>query len=634
MSFNYWVVVYPIATVFCILMFFIYYLRSVRPRAGTTEWITCREHDNISLSGCCHRLDSRDTLPIIIITVIYAFVAFFLLGSRDAPESFHKFESSEESVTIGLLRPVNISNIMYYTGLIHGHYKLELSRDGQVWEEQTPAKDEKYAMEQSYADLFKWQYANISSEIDVKFLRITASKSGMELGELAIYDELGTLLNVSEISADDCQKLFDEREIIPDSPSWYNSMYFDEIYHGRAAYEFLQNDWPYEATHPPLGKVIIAAGVAIFGMNPFGWRFMGTLFGVLMLPLLYILLKRMFGRRAVAVCGTLIFAFDFMHYTQTRISTIDTYSVFFTILMYLFMYRFISVDYDAPLKKSLRPLFLSGLFFGFGIASKWTAAWAGAGLAVIYLIHHIIAGRYYVKSGRSRLFIKRLIITLLMSLLFFVVIPAVIYCMSYIPYGLAEGMSIRGGMLFDGDYYKMIWDNQVSMLSYHGKLTATHPYQSSWYQWIFNIRPILYFLDTSMGEGLKSAIVAFGNPLVWWGGLGAFCVMVWRTVRRRDGRALIIVIGYLFALIPWIIISRCAFAYHYFTCSLFLCIALAHTFNTLLERRIGRPRLAVYGYTAGVLLLFAAFYPVLSGIAVPQWYTTNFLRWLYLSWPI
>ena len=634
MSFNYRVVVYPIAAVFFILMFFIYYIKSSGPRRGTSEWITYREHDAISLTGCRHRLDARDAVSVIVITVLYAFIAFFLLGSKNAPESFYRFESTEDSATIELTEPVRIGDIMYYTGLVHGAYTLELSSDGKVWEAQEPAEDEKYAMEQSYADLFKWQYANISSDMSVSFLRITASKPGMELGELAIYDESGNLLDKSLISADSCLKLFDEKEVIPEAPSWYNSMYFDEIYHGRAAYEFLQREWPYETTHPPLGKIIIAAGVALFGMNPFGWRFMGTLFGVLMLPALYILLKQMFGRREVSVCGTLIFAFDFMHYTQTRISTIDTYSVFFTLLMYLYMYRFISEDYDAPLRKSLMPLFLSGLFFGIGVACKWTALWSGAGLLIIYLIHHINVGRRYVKSGRGGIFVKRLAVTIAVSLAFFVVIPAAVYCMSYIPYGLARGMTIQGGMLWNTDYYKLIWENQVLMLSYHGKLTATHPYQSSWYQWIFNIRPILYFSDTSMGEGMKSAIVAFGNPLVWWGGLAAFFMMVRRTLIRKDGRALIIIIGYLTALLPWVIISRCAFSYHYFTCSLFLCIALSHVFNTILERGRGRSRLAVYGYTAGVLLLFAAFYPVLSGVAVPEWYTGNFLRWLYLSWPI
>ncbi len=42
---------------------------------------------------------------------------------------------------------------------------------------------------------------------------------------------------------------------------------------------------PYEWTHPPLGKLIQAAGIAIFGFDPFGWRIMGVIFATLMIVL-------------------------------------------------------------------------------------------------------------------------------------------------------------------------------------------------------------------------------------------------------------------------------------------------------------------------------------------------------------
>ena len=51
----------------------------------------------------------------------------------------------------------------------------------------------------------------------------------------------------------------------------------------------------YEWTHPPLGKVMMMIGIQLFGMTPFGWRFMGALMGVLMLPLLYLIVKQLRG---------------------------------------------------------------------------------------------------------------------------------------------------------------------------------------------------------------------------------------------------------------------------------------------------------------------------------------------------
>ena len=57
----------------------------------------------------------------------------------------------------------------------------------------------------------------------------------------------------------------------------------------------------YENTHPPLGKIFIACGVLMFGMNPFGWRFMGTLFGVFMVPIIYLFAKRFFNKEWISI---------------------------------------------------------------------------------------------------------------------------------------------------------------------------------------------------------------------------------------------------------------------------------------------------------------------------------------------
>ena len=631
---KYLTLVFPAAAIIAVLLFYSYYIKASRPKKGTAEWITFRDNDRLSLSGRRFKLDKGDVLPMILVTAIGAAVSFFMLGSLEAPQSFYRFENAGDSVTVSLSEETPLGEIMYYTGLTHGKYMLELSPDGETWEEQIPAEgtDEKDgAMAQPHSHLFKWRIANLTTESPVRFIRITALTGGMELGELSLRTADGEQITTALCEA--APELLDEQGIIPESPSWYNGMIFDEIYHGRTAFEHLRGEKPYETTHPPLGKLIIAIGVSLFGMVPFGWRFMGTLFGVLMLPLFYIMLKWMFGKRAAATCGTLVFAFDFMRYTQTRLATIDTYSVFFTVLMFMFMYRFITWDYDAPLKKSMPSLFLSGLFFGLGAASKWTAMYAGAGLAVVYLLHHILVWRHYSMARRGKVFAKRLLATVALSVVFFVVIPAVIYCLSYFANGVGAGLDPKK-MLFGADYYKMIWNNQLSMFSYHSGLTATHPYQSTWYQWVLDIRPILYYRSYSAGNTMKSVIAAFGNPLVWWGGLVAMLAMIYRIFARRDGKAAFIVIGYLAALLPWVIITRCAFIYHYFTCAMFLCVAIAHVFDTMLQRDIGHAKAAVYVSVGCVILLFAAFFPVLSGLEVPSWYMAKFLRWLPETWPL
>ena len=168
-----------------------------------------------------------------------------------------------------------------------------------------------YALPQKYNDLFKWLEIEPENPQTVRYLRLTgkADKGLLALGALALYSAVGESrdplgrLNVSPaplsarngtdltgITVSGADALFDEQDTVPAQSTWYNSAYFDEIYHARTALEHLEGVYPYEVSHPPLGKLIIGLGIRVFGMTPFGWRFMGTLFGVCMLPILYVCL--------------------------------------------------------------------------------------------------------------------------------------------------------------------------------------------------------------------------------------------------------------------------------------------------------------------------------------------------------
>ena len=131
-----------------------------------------------------------------------------------------------------------------------------------------------------------------------------------------------------------------------------NSTYFDEIYFARTAFEHINRMEPYETTHPPLGKLIMAIGMLIFGVNPFGWRVMGTLFGAAMVPVMYLFGKKIFGKRIYGFISAFLIMFECMHFAQTRIATIDSYAGLFVILAYYFMYDyFINKSYEVGFKK-------------------------------------------------------------------------------------------------------------------------------------------------------------------------------------------------------------------------------------------------------------------------------------------
>ena len=585
--------IFPIAAVLLITLFFF-----GCPNLKTAE--LCAEGEN--------RMTKRDVMLVCAISLLYAVIAFCGLGDTEAPESFAKIDAEQWHI-IDLGKEKSISAIRYYPGLNTGNYSLEYSADGKSWHKLN-------SLEQDYTSLFKWKNAEISG-FDARYISIS-SDSRLYLGELAIYDENGDVIPLSESNCDDViAPLFDEQEIIPSQASYLNSTYFDEIYHARTAFEHIEGIYPYEISHPPLGKLIIAVGISLFGMTPFGWRFSGTLFGVLMLPVMYVLLKRMFKQTEVAACGTAVFAFDFMHFTQTRIATIDTYAVFFILLMYLFMYLYVS-------EGDKKHLALSGFFFGLGAASKWTCLYAGAGLGVIWLISWIIR----MANGEERVW-KKFFGNCIFCLMFFVALPCLIYYVSYFPYGQARGMHGLG-MFFNSDYASTVAESQKFMFKYHSGVHAEHPYSSRWYQWIVNDRPILYYLEY-FDDSTRSSFAAFLNPVLCWAGLGAMLVMAYLTLFRRDRKAGFIFIGYLAQLVPWMFITRTTFEYHYFPSSVFLVLALSYVF-VLIRKENLKWKPYVYGLTAMSTVLFAFFYPVISGIRVNSALASNLLKWLP-DWP-
>jgi uncharacterized membrane protein (UPF0136 family) len=640
----------PSFVIVAIFVFFAAYFRVLAPRRGTTEWIMrATDKPRFNFTFTKHPMTRRDILPLAIILIVFGFISFFKLGDLTAPQTFMRFDKSGDSTTVMLPANTDVSQLMYYTGINSGDYKLEYSTDGLDWTLVPSANPDKHptAMPQSYADLYKWLYAD-NAAFTARYIRVT-SQSGnkLELGELAV------LSNGQLVITQGADVLFDEQELVPDTPTYMNSMYFDEIYHGRAAQEIIRGTSIYETVHPPLGKTLISLGIQLFGMTPFGWRCVGTLFGVLMLAAIYVLFKNMFGKTEVAICGTLLLAFDFMRFTQSRIATIDTYPTFFIIMSYLFMYRYLAVPHGARLRQLAYPLFLSGLFFGLGAATKWTVIYHGVGLAIIFFLRFFADYRAFYSAGEPGIYAKRVIALIASAFAFFIVIPVVIYVLSYIPHGHAfsivengerhwYNLTVSGGMLWDKRFYMNIWQMNVNMYKYHAGLQATHPYQSTWYQWMLDIRPILYYSRNS--GATKAVITAFTNPVITWGGLGAVFALIAKFVMTRDGKALLIVLGYLAQIVPWMLVERCVFAYHYFPSLIFLVIALAYIFNDFYDRDeisvrgvtvLARypARTWVFGFTALTGVVFLLFYPALSGTPMSTWYSKNILKWL-TSWAV
>lgn len=569
------------------------------------------------------RMTKHDYIAMIIITLVYAVIAFVRLGNLTAPET--EYSVVKQGVVVADFgQDVSLGKMAEYLGYENNpKYIVDYSSDGTNWNSLYGADNPWDA-----GSVFSWNYTDLN--VTARYIRISpaADNANDSIMELVFTDTEGNV--VTPVNADDYTNLFDEQDLYASRATNLNGTYFDEIYHGRTAYEMIHKLYCYENTHPPLGKELIAVGVLIFGMCPFGWRFMGTLFGVLMVPIIYNFSKKFFKETWISIVTTILFTFDFMHFVQTRISTIDVYVTLFIMLSYFFMYCYTRLSfYDTKLSKTLIPLGLCGFSMGLSWASKWTGIYSAIGLAIIFFAQMIRRFREYIyatkhpqgKTGNIshqdvvNNFHKKLIITLLWCCVFFIVVPAVIYILSYIPFN--DGT--------DRTLIQKVIEAQKTMYNYHSNLNATHPYSSKWYQWPIMYRPIWYYSGV-VSDTVREGISAFGNPLVWWAGIPAFVFMLYRMFVKKDRKAAFLSVGYLSQYAPWFKVTRVVFIYHYFPSVPFVTVMVGYSMYLIVKKYPKAKKLA-YIYTALAVGLFAMFYPVLSGTPTTVHYVTTYLKW-------
>lgn len=566
-----------------------------------------------------------DWIAMLGITLFYTLIAFYQLGNTTAPKTEYTMPyytyldlTAETGDPIGSLS-------WYLLNEQDNNFSLEVLNEA--------TGEWTYAQDFTMKSVFSWGKLELAEP--AKAIRITNLTDDANIGELVLQDTNGKILPVQNASS--YPSLFDEADTYPDTINHLSGCYFDEIYYTRTAYEYIHGLPTYENTHPPFGKVLISWSARIFGTTPFGFRFAGALFGVLMLPFMYLLGRNITRNRALGAFICFIFAFDFMHFTQTRLTTIDVFVTFFIIVMYYFMEKYIHLSfYDTPLKRTWIPLGACGIAFGFGIASKWTGAYAGAGLAIIFFAQLLMRYREYLyakrlpKGNSNGISHKHIISafpqntkrTILFCIIFFVVIPFIIYLLSYIPFVDAY----RPGL-----FQKML-KNQETMFKYHSALEATHPYSSTWIEWPIMKRPIFYY-SSRLGGALRQGISSFGNPLVWWAGIPALIYTAYLAIKKKQKTAMYLCVGFLAQYLPWTLVSRCTFIYHYFPSVPFIALCIGYCFMQLKDGKRFRNHkrrfyilVAVYAMVA--FMLFLMFYPVISGSPVNYQYVDKFLRWM------
>ena len=374
-------------------------------------------------------------------------------------------------------------------------------------------------------------------------------------------------------------------------------MIFDEIYYARAAEQMLAGwDATEERTHPPLSKLIIAAGITLAGDHAVGWRVASSVAGTLLVGVTYALAVTLFDDRFVAGTSAMLVALDGLVLVESRIAKPDIFLTLFLFASFTAFWRYLR-------SRRVHWIYLSGVAAGAAFATKWTTV-----VPLMVIPVTLMLCWRWGRLSRTRRELWHVAAA-------FTAMPAAIYVLTYIPYFLlGHGVA---------DFVR----HQVSMYEFHSSLTEGHPYQSRWWSWPLLVRPIWYQYYEAAPQVYRG-ILAIGNPIIWWASLPAFAVVAARAVGRRALPEIFLVAGFALSYLQYALIPRALFLYHFLPALLFLILALAVSLARV-RARVGSG--VVLAFIVLVAGWFVAFYPVLSALpiaAARYWRLMWFGSWI------
>ena len=479
------------------------------------------------------------------------------------------------------------------------------------------------------------------------------------------------------------------------------ALVFDETYYVKDAYSLLQSGyeraWPEDANdsftagnpgvlleepeyvvHPPVGKWMIAAGMALFGSdNSFGWRFGAALTGTITVLLLGLIAARLFRSAALGGLAGLLLAVDGHHLVHSRTSLLDIFLTFWIVAAFgaLLLDRsdgrrrlaraLAAASPEGGPPPSARLLYgpwllwrpwriAAGVCLGLAVGTKWSALAFVAVFGLMTVLWDVGARRSagireWAVSGLFRDGIPA----------FFTMIPAAAaaYLASWTGWlrsdnaydrnWARENPSESAGWIPDA--LRSLWEYHRSAYTFHNGLSSDHPYKSNAWTWLFMGRPTSFYYESSeqgqdgcLVDSCSAAVSSVGNPLIWWAAALCLPILLLCWIGRRDWRAGAILAGVAAGYLPWFAYpDRTTFFFYAVSFEPFLVLGLVYCLGLALRgfgtvrapagprrRRIGI--IAVGCFTAAALLLSAFFLPVWTAETIP--YSDWRLRMWMPSW--
>ncbi|WP_375164824.1 dolichyl-phosphate-mannose--protein mannosyltransferase [Arthrobacter sp.] len=472
-----------------------------------------------------------------------------------------------------------------------------------------------------------------------------------------------------------------------------DTLVFDETYYVKDAYSFLlsgyEREWPEEAdesfnagnpgviletpdyvVHPPVGKWMIAVGMALFGpSNPFGWRFSAAVVGTLSILILALVAQRLFGSLALGAIAGLLMAVDGQHLVHSRTSLLDVFLMFWVLVAFALLVldrdwarrrlALLMAGYarerGQPTREQLlygpwlglRPWRIAaGVALGLALGTKWSAL---PFIAVFGLMTVL-----WDMSARRAVGIRRWGVGA-------VVRDGLQAFASIVPLGLLVYLATWTGWFLSSDAYDRQWaaenpdplwdwvpaplrslaEYHRSAYSFHEGLSSEHPYEATAWSWLFVGRPTNFHYESdglSCGASdCSQSVLMLGNPVIWWAGALSLVVVLLFWIGRRDWRAGAILAGIAGGYLPWFLFpDRTMFYFYAIAFAPFLILSLTYVLGLVLggpgdspwRRRSGI--VLVGGFVVLAVLVAAYFLPIWTAETIP--YDSWRLRMWMPSW--
>jgi dolichyl-phosphate-mannose-protein mannosyltransferase len=314
---------------------------------------------------------------------------------------------------------------------------------------------------------------------------------------------------------------------------------------------------------PPLGKLLVAAGIRLAGNNPLGWRLISAVSGALTLAAVFLLLELLLENYQLALVGALLALLNNFLYVMSRTAMVDIFLVVFALWGLVAYVAALKIEnLTAAARRVL--LACSGISFGFAVAAKWNGV---DELVVVVLL----GGFLFLYSDRanetefSRYARNLRQVGVAWFAVCFVVFPLLSYASTFWMLDRRLGIPFSAREFVFQNYW--IWHVHSTEIANVGLSVPC-------YKWPLMVQPT------------RALSYLVGNWFVMWGGLVALLYCL-----RRFGRSFpetLIVVLYAMNMLQWIVTPQhSVFYYYYFAPAMMVGMAIPVALARLPERCFG-----------------------------------------------